>query len=80
MGEHAPHVVEMKSGIQSEDVSVAFCACDVAVSRAVPVGVWLPDLVAPRASSAAGSLVIETGSGQAQEQQCDDDERPIPAN
>ncbi len=80
MGENAPHVIEVKSGIESEEVSVALRARDVAVRRGVPVGIWLPYLVAPRASSATGSLVIETGSREPQEQRCDDDERPIPTN
>jgi hypothetical protein len=62
VGENAPHVVQMESGIEGEDVPMTFCALDISVRGGVPIRVRLPDLVTPCAGSATACLVVQARS------------------
>jgi hypothetical protein len=59
MDEYATHVVDMESGVESENVAMACAAFYIAVRRAVPIGIGLPDFMAGGASATAGTFVVK---------------------
>jgi hypothetical protein len=63
----------METGIESQDIAVAFRAGDVAVRGLVPIAVGLPDFVALGAGFSAGVAVVEAGAGEKEDREdCDE--------
>src|SRR5581483_6659833 len=56
---HPPHIVQVESRVEREDVTVAGRAGDVAMRGARPFAIRLPDLMAARTGPSAGVLIIE---------------------
>src|SRR5579872_6889427 len=85
MSNEAMNVLEMKSKIESENISVAIGARHVAMSGRVPVGVRLPDFMTPRARSPARVAIVNTAARKNQHKERDGSNRqpdvgpPIPS-
>ncbi len=57
-------ILEVKAGIEGQDVAMTFGAGDVAVCGFAPVAIGLPDFVAFRAGASSGVAVVEACAGE----------------
>jgi len=64
MRTQAAKILQMKSGVQRENVTMAFGARDIPMRGLMPVAVGLPDLVTPRAGLSSGVVVIKARAGE----------------
>src|SRR5579862_308674 len=71
MSNEAMNVFEMKSKIESENISMANGARHVAMSGRVPVGVRLPDFMTPRARSPSRVAIVNTAGRKNQHKERD---------